>query len=483
MQVISDSANRVVHAFFLWLFRWGMVEPGSLMCWPTHDMQQLIEPTTEYTPGRGGGRAASDPYRQSLDLCDDFTGLDEDTNRYDLLLLVKRVGKAAGFTPRMIHLLDYYMAYTRDMDWEEGSRPIVFQSVSRTALDMGVSERQIQKLENRLFEIGAISWNDSGNHRRFGQRDAKTGRILYAYGVDLTPLAYLKADLEDKLHQKQLYDQVWMETKRQISWYRRQIRSLLIDCEEGADVGSWEQSYDEIAIEIRTYMRLEQLRQLLDQHKQLHNQILASVTAEDAPSDAHSVIPETQQSLPKGSCSRDIEFANYKSTTQGSFDKSNTDSPTDIRLQKGNSQNPVNKTDRAGMNPRSEPRQLSSDDDLSSRSGLQHITLKLALQAASDRFHERLPLSPHSITWRDVVTAADRLRSEFGVSQRSWAEVCALLGRTGAAVCVLVTDRAALRVENPVRQPAAYFNGMVRRARGGELRLHHSIFGLVERSV
>ena len=102
----------------------------------------------------------------------------------------------------MINLLDYYMAFTRDLDWEEGSSPIVYQSLSRTALDLGVSERQIQKLEKALFEVGAITWNDSGNHRRYGQRCQETGRINYAYGVDLTPLAYIKADLEIKLAEK-----------------------------------------------------------------------------------------------------------------------------------------------------------------------------------------------------------------------------------------------------------------------------------------
>ena len=369
------------------------------------------------------------------------------------------------------------MAYSRDVDWEQGSRPIVYQSLARTALDMGVSERQIQKLENRLFEVGALSWNDSGNHRRFGHRDKQTGRILYAYGVDLTPLAYLKEELEHKLHEKQLYDQAWMETKRQISWYRRQIRALLIESKEGADLGSFERSYDDIAIEIRTYMRLERLRELLEQHTRLHGQILARVTAENESSDAPAI---TQQSPRRSSCGRDPEFVSYKSTTQGSFDESNTASPADRCLQEGGRRCSAGKTDGAASTACSAP-DRSNGEELIQQSGLQHITLKLALQAASDRFHEHLPLPPQPIAWPDVVAAADRLRGEFGISQRSWAEACQLLGRTGAAVCVLVTDRAALRDDNPVREPAAYFRGMVNKARRGELRLHGSIFGLVER--
>lgn len=191
-------------------------------------MQHISSHASQTNPNRGGGRIASPAFRQSLDQCEDFTGLEEKTNRYDLLLLAKRTGKLAGFSPRMIYLLDYYMAFTCELDWEEGSRPIVYQSLARTSLDLGVTERQIQKLEKQLFEVGAITWNDSGNHKRYGKRDPNTGRIQYAYGVDLTPLAYLKTELEDKLQQKQLYDKAWLDTKRNISQYRRQIRSLIL---------------------------------------------------------------------------------------------------------------------------------------------------------------------------------------------------------------------------------------------------------------
>ena len=49
----------------------------------------------------------------------------------------------------------------------------------------------------------------------------------------------------------------------------------------------------------------------------------------------------------------------------------------------------------------------------------------------------------------------------------------------GAALCVLLTDRAIDRPDDPVRQPAAYFRGMLNRAHAGELRLHNSDFGIL----
>jgi hypothetical protein len=109
---------------------------------------------------------------------------------------------------------------------------------------------------------------------------------------------------------------------------------------------------------------------------------------------------------------------------------------------------------------------------------LEHVTLGMALSAASERLSAQLPKDPG---WGDLVEAAYGLRQELGVSQQSWGEACGVLGRSGAAVAILVTDRAALREEDPARSPAAYFRGLVSRAERGELRLHSTLFGLLGR--
>lgn len=425
-------------------------------------MQHISDLVPQSNPSRGGGRVASAAYRYSLDQCEDFSGLEEGVNRYDLLLLVKRTGKLAGFTPRMIHLLDYYMAFTREIDWEEGSRPIVYQSLARTSLDLGVTERQIQKLEHQLFTVGAITFNDSGNHRRYGQRDSNSGRILYAYGVDLTPLAYLKLDLEEIFQEKQLHDQAWMETKRQISWYRRQIRSSLLEIEEegtpARQIQILEAAYDKIAIQLRTHIDLEQLRSLLERHRELHSDILEAMKVNTPPQVKPSHTSNRAETTQESSCGSEQQFVHYKLTTHKQL---NTSSPADSGFQE----------------KRSEPSVLN---DPVLASGLQHIKLKQVLLAASERFRAFLPLEQRLTGWTDVVEAAFRLRTDLHISQRSWAEACDTLGRAGASICVLITDRATERPKNPVRQPAAYFQGMINRSRTGELRLHNSVFGLLQ---
>ncbi len=452
----------------------------------THILPEMTTP--------GGGRIASPKLRHSLEQCEDFEGLEENVNRYDLLLLVKRAGKKAGFSPRMIALLDYYMSFTRDIDWEEGSRPIVYQSLARTALDMGVSERQIQILEKQLFEVGALTWHDSGNHRRFGQRCPETGQIMFAFGAELTPLAYLKAELQDKLHEKQLYDKAWMETKRQISWYRRQIRSILLEAESGAgesgeeftldeaDFVDFSGRYEQIAISIRTYMDLIALRELLGKHKDLYEILNAKASQHDqAGLKCLENDTITEKDSPKG----DSNDVHYKYTNKKQLNKLSTSRTSPSFLQEEVAENPQRQSDigsKGEGSKRSEQKEESSDEQSTILStGLQHVTLKQLLNISSERLKAELPMEPRPMNANDFVEAAYRLNRKLGISQSSWGHACMTLSRIGAAVCVILTDQANLREENRVMKPGAYFNAMVNRAKSGELKLHKSVMGKLRR--
>lgn len=323
-----------------------------------------------------------------------------------------------------------------------------------------MSERQVQKLEKALFDAGAISWNDSGNHRRFGQRCPESGRISWAYGVELTPLAYLAGELQAKLNEKRLYDEAWLETKRRISWHRRQLRAHLAEwsLEEGSEtaVAEFASRYDEIAIQLRTHLDLAAVRSLLARHESLLSELTDAMAVTTAQIEHRSQRASLPRKTRKGSCPSEPKFAHYKSTNQPSKDSG---SRPDKGLQKSVAEPP-------------------EAEGIISRSGLAHVTLGMAVGAASERLRARLPAGSG---WSDLVEAAYALRGELGISQASWGAACALLGRNGAAVCLLVAERATLRQDDPVKFPAAYFRGMVNRAERGELRLHRSIFGLLER--
>ncbi len=415
-----------------------------------------------------GGRVSSPKYRASLEQAQDFEGLEDDVKRYDLLTLVKRAGKSAGFTKSMIALLEYYMGYTCDIDWQEGQSPIVYQALVNTARDLDLSERQIQNLEKQLFEIGAITWSDSGNYRRYGQRCKETGMILHACGIDLTPLAYLKPVLEAKLREKEELDKAWKETKRQISWYRGQIRGVIAELSEREALAAsdFQAQYDQIAKPIRGHMSLETLHSHLTKHKELHSGVIQRLE--------ELLSCEQLSGLSQKTSSKDEKNCAHKESTKNpKINKLITSRTSSNCLQGARSRISEDKTER----PVREDREEKS---IAQSTGIGNVTGKQLLHAASSNFKKYL-FHPEDATLDELVTAAEALTGDLGISKASWLFACNNLTKYNAMICVLLTDQGLFREENKVRKPQAYFNGMVSRALRRELHLQKSVMGILKR--
>jgi hypothetical protein len=154
---------------------------------------------------------------------------------YYALTLIKRLGKHDGFSAQMVALLDYYLSFTKDCDWEKGQTPIVFQSLCRTAQDFCLSMRQIQRIEKALNEKKVLSWKDSPNNKRYGTRN-RAGRLVSAYGVDLSPLVDLIPYLQHALNEKKAKEQAWQSLKRTVHSLRKNIRDLLKNTQGANDL-------------------------------------------------------------------------------------------------------------------------------------------------------------------------------------------------------------------------------------------------------
>ena len=439
-------------------------------------MQYISTNITALNQGRGG-RTSSPRLRETLQQSEDFCGLEESVKHFDLLTLVKRAGKGAGFSSKMIELLEHYMIFTREMDWQQGSQPIVYKSQEQTAMDLDITVRHVRRLEKKLFKVGALTWCDSGNHKRYGQRDPETGKILYAYGVDLTPLAYLKGDLENIVHEQRLKKAAWMETKRQISWYRAQIKSALAEIMElsGEGQGAFNTSYEKIATRYDTRMPLESMRSLLAKHKELYNGVVEALNT-------FYISDKTS----KESFITDSNDPHKEVTNQNLFKNLNTGSSSSMGFQESRSQSSVDKfgpSEQTEGSDKAEKEEAGSDapEHPAIQAGLEQITGKQLLNAASERFRMNIPMRSRAMNLDDIVDAAYALRSELHISQKSWSRACSHLTRYGAAVCVLLLDQAVQRDENRVRKPAAYFTAMINRALTGELHLQKSVMGLLKR--
>lgn len=420
-------------------------------------------------PCENGGRFVAPKYRQYLPETSEECGLQDDIRRYDLLKAVKKAGKDAGFKPELVELLEYYVVRTQDVDWTCGARPIMYQSVISTAQDLDISERQVRNREKALHALGALSWYDSGNFKRYGMRDRETGAILYAFGVDLSPLAALLPHLEEKIAQKQEHKKKWHDTKRRISAYRAQIRIAIAGLQDTDMAANFQARYDAIAHTIRTYHSLDALQQLRDAHKALYDSVTAVLVASQTAEKADNISPTDVIDCPH------IQSTNNKISNK--LDYSNRADRGDQVKQKDNILKPSRPQRQTPLPTHKTAGNSHVTEDIS------NITWKQVINACSDRYKAHIPLHNRPLSWGDLTEAAHALLPLLNINQSAWWQACSVLGRTGATICVMIIDQKAQDPDNPIRNAGGYLRVMTQRATQGNLNLQGSIFGLLKRDI
>jgi replication initiation protein RepC len=442
------------------------------------------------------GRAITSHTLSIKTIADAFTGLPEGVKRYDLLNLVKRVGRELGFTTCLIAHLEYLIRFTQERDWLPGSRPVIYQSVTSTAQERGISERQVNNLERRLHQLGALTWRDSGNQRRYGARDEATGRIMFAYGVDLSPLGTLYGALLAEAERLDRYKRDWMQAKRRICALRRSVKRYmeaiiplppaLQDAIETSEQALEERIVAHHALSVLQawILELEELTVLL--HERL-----------DSAFAGHPREPQTGCEKPvKTSDYSEENFRPYYNTIQPQSsikeDTSNVPGDTSGEMHRANARQPAavcgcaSKEAHHGRKSNQRKRDLSEDSRSSASyntayTGIEQLTLEQVYRAASPRFQGMVD-ADGSVEWKDMIQAAQRLYPALGIHSSAWAEACLEIGSSAAAVCILIAERRMTDPEQPVRSPGGFLRGCLKKARSGDLHLVQSVFGLVARA-
>ncbi|MBG0807869.1 hypothetical protein IY145_00200 [Methylosinus sp. H3A] len=121
---------------------------------------------------------------------DEFVGAAAGSARpFSYLAAFQEAEPYLGLPPQAYKLIAWLVKQTMPHDWEEGSRPICWPSAARQAEFLGLSPARVKVLNRALFEAGVVIVRDSETGKRYGRRGAD-GRIIEAYGFDLSPLAY-----------------------------------------------------------------------------------------------------------------------------------------------------------------------------------------------------------------------------------------------------------------------------------------------------
>ena len=99
-----------------------------------------------------------------------------------------------------------------------------------------------------------------------------------------------------------------------------------------------------------------------------------------------------------------------------------------------------------------------------------------------DDWHTLAGTVPGRFLWHRLAWAAEQRAPALGVSSQAWSGAVRVMGRDAAALSLMILDVNRAHPSVPVRNVAGALRAMTRRAEAGTLRLHASVYGLLERA-
>ncbi|WP_299870026.1 plasmid replication protein RepC [uncultured Roseobacter sp.] len=384
---------------------------------------------------------------------------------------VKRVGAHIGLKAGDMLLLDTLGAFTQAQDWEEGQRPIVWASNAYLMEHTGFSLSALKRHARRLAETGVISFKDSPNGKRWGHRDAD-GRIIEAYGFDLSPLSARVEEFEQLQAELRAERALCQRLKRQITVARRMIRAKIEAAFSRTLRGPWEHLsglFEDLLDRLpRRNTASETLSRLLAWFRELQERVevtyLKAVRVDE-------VVENTAES---------IEQVSEKTQEMGPREV-NSDPHILITTQlKSVTCNRSEIEQAAGVVPNVRPEERVEKEledcgvETRKKRGAA-LDLPTVMQACPEFASWARNMGGYLKDWGDLHRVAGQLRPMIGVSEHAWNLAQDRLGpQIATAALVLTFDK---HCAGEVASPGGYLRGIVQKAGTGELHLERSFYG------
>jgi replication initiation protein RepC len=413
------------------------------------DNSALGAPRGEFARPPTGFRRLTPGLLKGDRMAEGFMGLPEEVSSPgQLLAAFKAAAPRLGVSPRLVHAVDWLFRFTQPQDWQKDTRPIVWPSASMQEEALALSESQAKRLTRALIEAGLVTMRDSPNGKRYGRRDSD-GRIVEAYGFDLSPVAMRHAEFVRLTEEGRAERAAMGRLRRRATIARKAIVQLL---ETAHEYGFVSEEWETLAQDTVSLTRALRAVQQLDE---MEAGVAILERRQQAAREQLEALLKTVEITPLGRENATHQHS-YNPTT-------NPDQDTVI----------TSKTcSGGGEGPR--PQAQTSGQPKPMDKGIVHGIWPDELMRLTPKLKAYLP-RPNP-TWPEIVDAADWLRHDLGVSKSLWGEACLAMGRELAAVALAIVSTKG--AEHFRTTPGGYFHGMLAKAKTGELHLERTVWAL-----
>lgn len=428
-------------------------------------------------PARGpnptGCRSERPEHAVAREAARSWAGLEGGLNHKALLdmLAVNAVAESFSLRKQHVSYLRSIFLWVRSGDFAPGDwPPVVWRKISKIADDLGLKARAVSNLEDDLARAGFLYWEDNASRRRDGWRDADTGRIQCAYGVNLAPFA-AKADeieatfkavrQEQKDCQALIYEIAAIRTRTLIR-LKAALRS------GAADDSSIPELLD-LAASLPTgksmsCWRLAPLKDLAAEARSIDERAIAATRPRRDGPTTPSIAASFSEKCSLG-------------CTPESGSNTNTNQYRDLNLAAAG---PTAEASDSRHDAAARPAPEREDCSRSAPQQGKAPPAWLILESLPRSFAAHMPDGP-TPTSMDFQTAANLTRSRLGISPSAWREACERLSPDAAALAIAVI--AARADAGELSSPGGYLRGMIDAARKQRLDLSRSLWGMVDRAA
>ena len=381
-------------------------------------------------------------------------------SRIEALKTAKRAAAALGLKASKIALIDNLFAYSKPADWNDADvTPVVWPSNDLLARKLGVKVSTLKHHLKGLVEAGLIAYSDSPTYQRRGRRD-ETGKIIEAYGINLSPIAVRYRELLMIANAADADAQARKQYSYRRTILRKEIQSILLSAAQRAVEGPWSHAQarldtilDEKPRELDDLMnQVSKLEALLDEIQETYEEAFkeqnsTTVVAKFRPLRTTAETPHSESRNNEGTPLPRDTLSDLTASGGLAFEKEPSDADHPVQDQKTSSK--------------------TLEDDL------KHISLSL-LETACPEATEFVPDCFEN--WNNLRGAAKTLCLAVGINPQVLAEAQEALGpELAAAAVALILQKYGM---NLIGKPGAYLRELTKRGRTGELAISRSLFGL-----
>ena len=385
------------------------------------------------------------------DRADSFPGLPSGTAKpFRILAAFQEAEPYLGLPRHAYKLISWLIGKTQAQDWESGSRPIAWPSAREQEEFLALGSSQVKELNRALYEAGIFVLRDHETGKRFGRRDKISGRIVEAFGFDLSPLA----QRYDEFVRIAAIAKIERDRMKALRRRRTTARRAIYQAGSALDaLGCLPDWWPRLTTEVSSLLlSIRAVKQSDEMALLVHALERRKDEAEQALRDA---------SKPVNNDPTEPENRPLYTTTNLTMNLTDTV----VATEEGKEPAP----EPAKPEPPPQPATAEAMID-----GL-HINPPQLVDLAP-RLKRYLPEG--RLDWPSIHDAAGWLAGELGVSSPLWNEACRVMGRDYAAVALAVVS-----TKDPTHfssSAGGYFAGMMRKAVRGELRLTGTIWRLRE---